>query len=192
MSSFPYSLGSSSSPSSGFRDDRFIYNFVEPCPTSPRKEDIGPKEDYQHNFESDTRHPQSSPTAIPLRNFLSTNPNFLDQGSSCSLFLDSYSSVRLASYIWEASIFNSLSMHFASVGMRPTNVVEELEQDLSPSSGPTRVDPEDGPNSHCINPSFPDELKKIIYFKVKLSFQCNYRVITLSITGTIDNPLQDA
>ena len=92
------------------------------------------------------------------------------------------------SYPWEVSVANPLPGPFASVGMSPTDVVEEPDQDPAPSDGPARSDPEDGPGTHYIDPSFRNELRKVINFEVKYSFRRNYRVIVPSPTDTIDNP----
>ena len=78
------------------------------------------------------------------------------------------------SYPWEVSVANPLLGPFANVGMPSTNLVEELEQDLALSSSPTRPDPEDRPGTHYIDPSFQNELRKIINFEVKFSFKQKY------------------
>ncbi|KAJ8437474.1 hypothetical protein Cgig2_002975 [Carnegiea gigantea] len=158
-------LESSSSPSSSFKEGKFSNKFSNSHKTSPIEEGLDPLEDYVNNFESDTLHPWSPPVVISLRDFLRTNQNFLEESSSSSSCLDSYSSGKPVSYPWEVSTANPLSERFASVGVPPTNIVEESEQDLAPSSSPARSDPEDGPNSNYINSSFRDELKKIIEFK---------------------------
>ena len=67
-------------------------------------------------------------------------------------------------------------------------LVEEWEHNLAHSYSPARSDLEDGLDSHYINPFHCDELKKIINFEVKYSFQRNYRVIVPSPTDAIDNP----
>ena len=64
----------------------------------------------------------------------------------------------------------------------------EPDQDLILSEGPARSDPEDGPSTHYIDPSFRDELQKIVNFEVKFSFRRNYRVIIPNPTNTIDRP----
>jgi len=58
--------------------------------------------------------------------------------------------------------------------MPSTDIVEELAQDPVISSGPSRSNPEDGFETHYINSSFHDELKKIIDCEVKFSFKLNY------------------
>jgi len=68
------------------------------------------------------------------------------------------------------------------------DVVEEPDQDPVLSEGPARSDPEDSPDTHYIDPSFQDELRKIINFEVKFSFRRNYRVIITSPTDTVDKP----
>jgi len=92
------------------------------------------------------------------------------------------------SYPWEVSVANPLPGPFASIGMSPTDVVEEPDQDSAPSEGPARSDPEDGPGTHYIDPSFRNELQKVINFEVKYSFRRNYRVIAPSPTDTVNNP----
>ena len=92
------------------------------------------------------------------------------------------------SYPWEVSVANPLPDPFASVGMPPMDVVEEPDQDPAPSEGPAWSDPEDGPGTHYIDPSFRNELRKVINFEVKFSFRRNYRVIVPSPTDTVDNP----
>ena len=92
------------------------------------------------------------------------------------------------SYPWEVSVTNPLPGQFASVGMPPTDVVEEPNQDPAPSEGPARSDPEDGPRTHYIDPAFRNELRKIINFEVKFSFRRNVRVIAPSSTDTVDKP----
>jgi len=72
--------------------------------------------------------------------------------------------------------------------MLPTDVVEEPDQDPAPSEGPARSDPEDRPGTHYIDPSFRNELQKVINFEVKYSFRRNDRVIVTSPTDTVDNP----
>ena len=74
------------------------------------------------------------------------------------------------SYPWEVFVANPFPGPFASVGMPPTDVVEEPDRDPAPSEGPGRSDPEDGPRTHYIDPSFRNELRKVINFEVKLSF----------------------
>jgi len=44
------------------------------------------------------------------------------------------------------------------------DVVEAPDQDPILSSGPARFDLEVGPDTHYIDPSFRDELKKIVNF----------------------------
>ena len=66
---------------------------------------------------------------------------------------------------------NPLSGPFASVGMPSTDVVVEPNQDLTLSEGPARSDPDDGPGTHYIDPSFRDDLLKIVNFEVKFSFR---------------------
>jgi len=73
--------------------------------------------------------------------------------------------------------------------MLPTDIVEEPDQDPVLSNSPTRCDLEDGPDTHYIEPSFCNELKKIVDFEVKSSFKRNYRVGIPSPSDTIDNPL---
>jgi len=85
-------------------------------------------------------------------------------------------------------VANPLPGPFASVGMPPTDVVEELDQYPAPSEGPARSDPEDGPGTHYIDPSFRSELRKVINFELKFSFRRNYRVIVPNPTDTVDNP----
>jgi len=109
----------------------------------------------------------SPPATIPLRDYLPTNPNILGKSSYNSLSLDSYSSRKPMSYPWEVSITNPLPGPSASVGMPSMDVGEELNQDPVLSSGPARTNPEDGPSTHCIDPSFRDELKRIVNFEVK-------------------------
>ena len=92
------------------------------------------------------------------------------------------------SYPWEVSIANPLPGPFASIGMPPTDIVEEPNQDPTLSGGLARSFPEDGPDTHYIDPSFHDELGKIVNFEVKFSFRRNYRVLIPSPTDTVDKP----
>ena len=92
------------------------------------------------------------------------------------------------SYPWEVSIANPLLKQFASVGMPPTDIVEEPDQDPVLSGGIAQSDPEDGADTHCIDPSFRDGLKKIVNFEVNFSFKWNYRVVIPSPSDTADNP----
>ena len=62
-----------------------------------------------------------------------------------------------------------------------------LELDSTPSSGPSRYDSKDKPNTHYIDPSFHDNLKKISTFKLSFSFKHNYRVIVPSPTDIMMN-----
>ena len=62
------------------------------------------------------------------------------------------------------SIANPLPGPFASIGMPSMDVVEAPDQDPILSSGPARFDLEVGPDTHYIDPSFRDELKKIVNF----------------------------
>ena len=73
------------------------------------------------------------------------------------------------SYPWEVSVVNPLPGPFTSVGMPSTDVVVEYDQDPTLSEGPARSDPEDGPGTHYIDPSFRDELQKIVNFEVNFS-----------------------
>ena len=93
------------------------------------------------------------------------------------------------SYPWEVSVTNPLPGPFTSIGMLPTDVVEEPDQEPSPFEGPARSDPEDGPMTHYIDPAFHKELQKITNFEVKFSFRRNFRVIAPSPTDTVDKPL---
>jgi len=111
----------------------------------------------------------SPPAAIPLRDYLASNLNFLRDSPSSSLLLDSHSSGRPVSYPYP-------------VGMPSTDVVVEPDQDPTLSEGPARSDPEDGLGTHYIDPSFRDELRKIVNFDVKFSFRRNYRVLVPSPT----------
>ena len=86
------------------------------------------------------------------------------------------------------SVANPLSGSFASVGMPPTDIVEELDQDPVLSSGSARFGPEDDPSIHYIDRSFRDGLKMIIDFQIKFSFKRNYWVVILSPTDTVNNP----
>jgi len=86
------------------------------------------------------------------------------------------------------SVANPLPGAFASIGMPSTNVVVEPDQDPTLFEGPARFDPEDGPGTHYIDPSFHDELQKLVNFEVKFSFRRNHRVLIPSPTDTIDNP----
>jgi len=90
------------------------------------------------------------------------------------------------SYPWEVSVANPLPGPFASVGMSPTDVVEEPEQDPAPSEGPARSNPKDGPGTHYIDPAFRNELRKIRNFEVKFSFRWNFWVIVPSSTDTVN------
>jgi len=83
---------------------------------------------------------------------------------------------------------NPLLGPFASVGMPPTDVVVESDQDLTLSEGPARSGLEDGPGTHYIDPSFRNELRKIVNFEVKFSFRRNYQVLVPSPTDTVDTP----
>jgi len=127
----------------------------------------------EHRIEPDlaSKHSLSPPTAIPVRDYLHANLNFLEESSSSPLSLDSYSSERLASYSWKVSIANPLLGPFASVGMPPIDTVEEPDQDPLLSSSLASFDLEDGPCTHYIDPSFYDKLKRIVYFKVIFSFK---------------------
>jgi len=73
--------------------------------------------------------------------------------------------------------------------MPSTNIVEEQDQDLVLSNGPARSDLEDGPGTHYINPSFRDELKKMVNFEVKFSFKRKYQVVIPSPIDIFDNSL---
>jgi len=72
---------------------------------------------------------------------------------------------RLVSYWWEVSIANSLPGPFVSLGMPPTNIVEESEQDLASSSGSARPDPEEMPDSYYINPSSAMNPRRTLIFR---------------------------
>jgi len=100
------------------------------------------------------RDSPSPPIASPLRDYLQANPNFLAESSCSSLSLDSYSSGRLVSYAWEVSVAIPLPGPFVTVGVSPTNIVEEPNQDPVLSSSSARSDQEDGPGTHYIDPSF--------------------------------------
>jgi len=115
---------------------------------------------YEAHPEPDirSRDSPSPPAAIPLRDYLASNPNFLRENPSNSLLLDSYSSGRPLSYPWEVFVANPLPGPFASIGMPSTDVVVEPNQDPTLSEGPARSDPEDGPVTHYIDPFFRDEL----------------------------------
>jgi len=73
-------------------------------------------------------------------------------------------------------VANPLPGSFASIGMPPTDIVEELDQDLIFSSGLAWFDSKDGLDDHHINPSFHDKLKKRVNFEVRFSFKWNYWV----------------
>ena len=90
--------------------------------------------------------------------------------------------------VQEASIANPLPRHYANIGMPPTVIVEESEHDPAYSSGPARLDVEEGPGFHYINPSIRDEHKKINDFEVRYSFRRSCRVIVPSHTDVVDNP----
>ena len=85
------------------------------------------------------------------------------------------------------STANTLLGPFPSIGMTPAIVDKESKQDPTPSSSHVRSDPEDGPDSYHINPSFYDEIKDILDFKVKFSFKHNYKMVIPSTADTIDN-----
>ena len=70
----------------------------------------------------------------------------------------------------EVLVSNPLPWPFASIGISPTDIVQEPEVDLTPSSSPTRSYLKDEFGSDYINASFHDELKKIGGFEVKFSF----------------------
>lgn len=53
-------------------------------------------------------------------------------------------------------------------------MVDASEFDPTPSSGPAKFDIEDGPDTHYIDPSFRDELKRISKFKLNFVFKHNY------------------
>ena len=107
----------------------------------------------EHPFVSDPRDRDSLnlPVAIPLRDYLQANSNFLAESSCNSLSLHSYSSGRPVSYHWEVSIANPLLGPFTSISMPPMDIVEERDQDPVLSSNPARSDSEDGPDTHYIN-----------------------------------------
>jgi len=86
------------------------------------------------------------------------------------------------------SIANPLLGLFASVGMPPTDIVEELDQDPILSSGPAWSNSKDGPSTHYIDLSFHDTLKKIINYEVKFSFKQNYQVVIPSPSNKVNNP----
>ena len=92
------------------------------------------------------------------------------------------------SYPWEVSVANPLPGQFASVGMLQTDVVEEPDQDPTPSEGLARSGPEDGPRTHYVDPVFRNSLRKIRNFEVKFSFRRNFPVIVPSSTGMVDKP----
>ena len=176
-----------SSPSSSDREHR--YNLHSESYFPPTLGDDSNCSYGTHSApDSRARDSPSPPVTIPLRNYLVTNPNFLVESSCSSLSLDSHSSERPVSYPWEVSVVEPLPWPFVSVGMLHTDVVEELDQDPVLSEGPARSNLEDGPGTHYIDPSFRDELRKIVNFEVKFSFRQNYRVIIPNPTDTVDNP----
>jgi len=188
MSSLSSSYESFSNPSSGNREHRPdsspVESYFPPAPMG----DVGYSDGNLHMPDPRDRDSPSPPAAIPLRDYLAANPNFLAESSCSSLSLDSYSSGRPMSYPWEVSVANPLPGPFASLGMPSTDIVEELDQDLVLSSGPARSNPKDGPGTHYIDPSFREELKKMVNFEVKFFFRRNYRVVIPSPTDTVDNP----
>ena len=76
MSSFLQLLGPSSSLSSGFEEDKFSNNSIDPYLTSPIAEGVCPLEDYKNNHESDTRNPLSPPTSDSIQGFPSDQLGF--------------------------------------------------------------------------------------------------------------------
>jgi len=72
--------------------------------------------------------------------------------------------------------------------MLPTDVVDEPDQDSVLSEGSARSDPEDGLDTHYIDYSFRDELRKIVNFEDKFSFRWNDRVIIPNPIDNVDNP----
>jgi len=91
------------------------------------------------------------------------------------------------SYPWEESIDFPLPEPFVSIGMSLTDIVDDLNHDPFLSSGFARSDLEDGLDTHYIDPSFRDKLKKIVNFEVRFLFKQNCRVVIASPSNTVDN-----
>ena len=128
-------------------------------------------------------HHQSPPVAIPLRDYLPINPNFLERRSNSSLSIDSYSSGWPVSYTWEILVANPLHEPFSNLACQPPTYWTHQSR----TSSPDRSDLEDGPGTST-NPTFHDEVKKVTNFEVKSSFKRNYKIIVPSPTDVVSDP----